>query len=592
MTRVKIADFGIIQKVFANAVVTFYISDSNGGNTGIKATIFQASTGTPSRENPQTLDADGKLSSDCYIETAVIGAITGVSSMTERSIKKVRQNPLEFSMALTDSSFYRQAAGDIYGDIAAVQAAAALSTANASLTAADRVQTGLDVASTVANATASAVQAATAITQAGIATTQATSAATSATNSSTSASTATTQAGISTASATTATTQAGISTAQAVIATAQAVIASAAALSAASNLTATSTTSNTIGTGSFTFSTQANKNFFPGQFIIAASAANGANYIHGQVTSYSGTTLIITESDHQGTGAHTDWNISASSPQGTSGSGAGTVTTASVATANGFGGTVSNPTTTPAITITTSITGIIKGNGTAISAATAGTDYVAPSGALGTPASGNLTNCTFPTLNQNTSGSAAKLSISGQTGLLTFTGLASTNRIKTVGDTADTILELAGSYAPTGTWTNMVLVTPNCGTPSAIVLTNASGSPTFTKVTANLFVEVVNAVTVTTNAGTCSAAFNVNKFVNSSAATMAITLSTSGAVADQKMIVDVLDFSAVTQTIGWTNTENSLVSVPTTSNGSTTLPLKVGFIFNGATSLWRCVAVA
>lgn len=46
--------------------------------------------------------------------------------------------------------------------------------------------------------------------------------------------------------------------------------------------------------------------------------------------------------------------------------------------ANGFAGTVANATTTPAITLTTSVTGVLKGNGTAISAATAGTDYQAP----------------------------------------------------------------------------------------------------------------------------------------------------------------------------------------------------------------------
>lgn len=41
------------------------------------------------------------------------------------------------------------------------------------------------------------------------------------------------------------------------------------------------------------------------------------------------------------------------------------------------------------------ITGLVKGSGTsAFSAATAGTDYVAPGGALGTPSSGTLTNCT------------------------------------------------------------------------------------------------------------------------------------------------------------------------------------------------------
>jgi len=77
-----------------------------------------------------------------------------------------------------------------------------------------------------------------------------------------------------------------------------------------------------------------------------------------------------------------------------SSAGAGSVTSTSVVTANGFAGTVATATTTPAITLTTSVTGVLKGNGTAISAATAGTDYVAPSGALGTPSSGTLSNCT------------------------------------------------------------------------------------------------------------------------------------------------------------------------------------------------------
>jgi hypothetical protein len=57
---------------------------------------------------------------------------------------------------------------------------------------------------------------------------------------------------------------------------------------------------------------------------------------------------------------------------------AGTVSTLSVVSANGFAGTVANATTTPAVTISTSVTGITKGDGTALSAATAGTDYVAP----------------------------------------------------------------------------------------------------------------------------------------------------------------------------------------------------------------------
>ena len=57
----------------------------------------------------------------------------------------------------------------------------------------------------------------------------------------------------------------------------------------------------------------------------------------------------------------------------------GTVTSVSVVSANGFAGTVATATSTPAITLTTSVTGVLKGNGTAISAAVANTDYIAPS---------------------------------------------------------------------------------------------------------------------------------------------------------------------------------------------------------------------
>lgn len=55
--------------------------------------------------------------------------------------------------------------------------------------------------------------------------------------------------------------------------------------------------------------------------------------------------------------------------------GTGTVTSVSVVSANGFAGSVATATTTPAITLSTTITGLLKGNGTAISAAVSGTDY-------------------------------------------------------------------------------------------------------------------------------------------------------------------------------------------------------------------------
>ena len=58
--------------------------------------------------------------------------------------------------------------------------------------------------------------------------------------------------------------------------------------------------------------------------------------------------------------------------------GSGSVTSFGFTAANGFSGSVTNASTTPNLTIGTSITGILKGNGTAISAATAGTDYEVP----------------------------------------------------------------------------------------------------------------------------------------------------------------------------------------------------------------------
>ena len=62
---------------------------------------------------------------------------------------------------------------------------------------------------------------------------------------------------------------------------------------------------------------------------------------------------------------------------GSGGGGSGSVTDVSVVTANGLAGTVATSTSTPAITLSTTVTGLLKGDGTSISAATAGTDYQA-----------------------------------------------------------------------------------------------------------------------------------------------------------------------------------------------------------------------
>jgi hypothetical protein len=150
------------------------------------------------------------------------------------------------------------------------------------------------------------------------------------------------------------------------------------------------------------------------------------------------------------------------------------------------------------------------------------------------------------------------------------------------------------SVTSTGTQLNYLsAATGTTGTTSTSLVFSAA--PAITGIaTTDLFATNNNAVSVSGNAGTCSQSFELNTFTNSSAATMTITLAVSTPTPKdgQKMIVRIYDFSAVAQTISWVNTENSTQSVPTTSNGSTTLPLTVGFLYNAQTSKWRCVASA
>lgn len=135
-----------------------------------------------------------------------------------------------------------------------------------------------------------------------------------------------------TASAATAVTKASEASVSAAAALVSEGIATAAAAFAA-GLVGTSTSSLTIAIAPKTFTTQASKQFAAGQFVLAVSAANNANYMHGQVTSYAGTTLIVDVQDVGGSGTLADWNLSVSGSRGAVGA-AGATTTYLRKTAN------------------------------------------------------------------------------------------------------------------------------------------------------------------------------------------------------------------------------------------------------------------
>jgi hypothetical protein len=128
--------------------------------------------------------------------------------------------------------------------------------------------------------------------------------------------------------------------------------------------------------------------------------------------------------------------------------------------------------------------GTLKSNGTAV---------LLSGRALGTPSSGTLTNCTFPTLNQNTTGSAASLTTARKINQVSFDGTAditvasdlprtqlrvATNRSTAVSGSNHTIYQRvmgSGSISKIGVWVKAssgnisVSVYSNSGVGSAAV---------------------------------------------------------------------------------------------------------------------------
>jgi len=169
-------------------------------------------------------------------------------------------------------------------------------------------------------------------------------------------------------------------------------------------------------------------------------------------------------------------------------------------------------------------TGMVKATSGVIAAAVAGTDYVAPGGALGTPSSGTLTNTTglpistgvaglgtgiATALGQSVGTAGAPVLFNGALGtptsgtLTNATGLPISTGVSGLGTGVATALGLT-----VGTTGGVVTYDGDAGTPSAANLTNATGLPLSTGITGTL--GVANGGTGLTAIGTANQYLKVN----------------------------------------------------------------------------------
>lgn len=267
----------------------------------------------------------------------------------------------------------------------------------------------------------------------------------------------------------------------------------------------------------------------------------------------------------------------------------GYVTSVSVASTNGFAGTSSGG-QTPALTLSTTITGILKGNGTAISAATAGTDYVIPSvttlSSLSLPTSqlsGNISltaqvSGILPVNNGGTgvgSLSANQVIIAGTTSTSAFAVVAGGTSgyvLTSTGTTSAPTWQAAGTPTFSGLTTDGVMYAASstsiastaAGTTGQVLTATTSSVPTWT--TPTLPNPVVQSFTTTGNHSITSAM----DIILCSNAVMTVVLPDATVAANQKYYTIKKTDASLANIITFNTVSSQTISSGTSSYASGT----------------------
>jgi hypothetical protein len=225
---------------------------------------------------------------------------------------------------------------------------------------------------------------------------------------------------------------------------------------------------------------------------ISGATANATDLTTAQVTGAlipcTGTAQGVVPNGGGGTTNFLRADCTWAAPSGSS----GTVTSVSVSSANGFAGTVATATTTPAITLTTTATGVLKGSSGALIAATVGTDYSAGTSAnatglvLSTTSTGALsayggaacTNQFVRSLNASAAATCASVALGTDTSGILGVGSGGTgvSTAPTAGGVAYGLTTSSIGYSAVGTASQVLVggATPTFvnNAPSAAQLTN------------------------------------------------------------------------------------------------------------------------